>query len=344
VSCTDEPEEAAHGTRTRPEPERFRSPARKSRGRRVLRPDQAEWAWFARYYDAVTRPLRRLRHDVVDASGVLPGARVLDVATGTGAQALAFAGVASEVVGVDLPEAMLAIARRKNAPAHVAFMRADATCLPFPAGRFDVTCVSFALHEMPASVRDRVVREMARVTRHGGTIVVVDYALPAGRIASALALRLVSLYERPHYAEFVRSDLPALLEGIGIAVRADRRALLGNARIVVGDKVTCARHDHRHDCTRAGRRPGRRRDHRAACRHRDETALACAPSRSRRSAPVVGRTTAGTPDRSRCMRGVTRAREGNLIDHTLHYRSFGDRCREQSRPRPQDSINRPPAP
>jgi len=200
--------------------------------------NESVYAWFARYYDVLTRPLRRLRREVVEAAGLPPSARVLDVATGTGAQALAFAGTAAEVVGIDLSEAMLSAARRKNPPTHVSFVRADATDLPFPAERFDVTCISFALHEMPASVRGRVIREMARATRHGGTVVVVDYALPAGRLASALAFRLVRLYERDHYAEFVRSDLPALLEGAGIAVRTDRRALLGNVRIVVGDKVT----------------------------------------------------------------------------------------------------------
>ena len=200
--------------------------------------NRSVYGWFARYYDAVTRPLRGLRHQVVTLANVPPDAHVLDVATGTGAQALAFAHHATEVIGVDINEAMLATARRKRRPAHVTFVQADATSLPFPPGRFDVTCVSFGLHEMPPSIRDRVVREMARVTRHAGTIVVVDYALPANRVLSALAFRLVRLYERDHYAEFVRSDLPALLEGVGIVVRIDRRAILGNVRILVGDKVT----------------------------------------------------------------------------------------------------------
>lgn len=216
-------------------PSASESPPASSDVRAYYARNRAVYAWFAGYYDAITRPLRRLRRQVVEAAAVRPGARVLDVATGTGAQALAFAGTAAEVIGVDLSEAMLAVARCKHRPAHVSFVPADATCLPFPAGGFDVTCVSFALHEMPGSVRERVVREMVRVTRHGGTVVVVDYGLPAGRLASALAVRLVALYERDHYVEFVRSDLPALLERAGIAVRTDRRALLGNVRIVVGE-------------------------------------------------------------------------------------------------------------
>ncbi|KAB2898659.1 MAG: methyltransferase domain-containing protein [Kofleriaceae bacterium] len=199
--------------------------------------NRAEWAWFSRYYDAVTRPLRQLRGEVVAAVAAPPGSRILDVATGTGEQALAFAPGASEVIGLDMSEAMLAIARRKERPPNVDFVLGDAAQLPFPAGRFDVACISFALHEMPPSIRDQVVREMARVTRHGGTLAIVDYALPPGRIVRSIIPRLIGLYERPYYAAFVRSDLPALLEGAGVAVRSDRRAFWGNARILVGDKV-----------------------------------------------------------------------------------------------------------
>jgi demethylmenaquinone methyltransferase/2-methoxy-6-polyprenyl-1,4-benzoquinol methylase len=205
--------------------------------RRYYAVNRAEWAWFARYYDAITRPMRRLRREVVEAVAAPPNARVLDVATGTGEQAVAFAPVAAEVIGLDMSEAMLAIARRKPRPPNVDFVLGDAAQLPFPAARFDVACISFALHEMPPSIRERVIREMARVTRHGGTLAAVDYALPAGPIARAVIPRLIGLYERPYYAAFVRSNLAALLEGVGVAVRTDRRALWGNARILVGDKV-----------------------------------------------------------------------------------------------------------
>lgn len=204
--------------------------------RRYYAVNRAEWAWFARYYDTVTRPMRRLRREVVEAVGVVPSARILDVATGTGEQALAFAARAAEVIGLDMSEAMLAIARRKPRPPNLEFVLGDAARLPYPDGRFDICCISFALHEMPPSIRDRVVREMARVTRPGGVLAIVDYALPPGRIARMIVPRLVGLYERPYYAEFVRSDVAALLESVGVTTRTERRALWGNARILVGDK------------------------------------------------------------------------------------------------------------
>jgi tRNA/tmRNA/rRNA uracil-C5-methylase (TrmA/RlmC/RlmD family) len=73
---------------------------------------------FAPFYDAVALPLRKLRHEVTEMVDLGPDARVLDVATGTGSQALAFAAKAREVVGIDLSEAMLRVARRKNRFTH----------------------------------------------------------------------------------------------------------------------------------------------------------------------------------------------------------------------------------
>jgi hypothetical protein len=45
--------------------------------------------------------------------------------------------------------------------------------------------------------------------------------------------RLVKLYERDHYAEFVRSDWHALLQDAGLEVRDDRALLRGNARVLI---------------------------------------------------------------------------------------------------------------
>lgn len=194
------------------------------------------YAIFARFYDAVAFPLRRLRHEVASMVHLRPDSRLLDVATGTGAQAFAFADKAGEVVGIDLSGAMLRIARRKNRFPNVTFLEADATALPFADASFDAACVSFALHEMPSSIREQVIREMARVTMPCGTIIVVDYALPPNRVASALAFHIVKLYERDHYATFVKSDLAPLLESTGIEVLDQRSMLFGLAKVIVGRK------------------------------------------------------------------------------------------------------------
>jgi len=187
------------------------------------------WRLLAPFYDMIVFPLKRLRRDVAKLAGVGPGSRVLDVATGTGAQALAFAETGAEVVGIDLSESMLRIARRKAHSRNVAFRVADASELPFRNACFDVCCVSFGLHEMPVSVRQQALLDMARVTKENGKLVIVDYALPENPFASTLIYHLVKLYERDNYAEFVRSDLHAMLDRAGLAARTEARVAPGAA-------------------------------------------------------------------------------------------------------------------
>ncbi|MBK7580103.1 MAG: methyltransferase domain-containing protein [Myxococcales bacterium] len=199
---------------------------------------QRAYAIFAYVYDAVVFPFQRLRQTVADTAAVPPDARLLDVATGTGAQAFAFARKAREVVGIDLSRAMLRVARRKNRFANVAFEEADAADMPFADESFDASCVSFALHEMPASVRQRVLGEMARVTAPGGSLIVVDYALPRNRVVRFFGCHLIELFEHATYASFVRSDLDAALQQANIAPLAHRSALAGLAKITVGRRGT----------------------------------------------------------------------------------------------------------
>lgn len=192
------------------------------------------WSLFAPFYDAVVfLPLYGLRRRVAGMVTLGQGSRVLDVATGTGGQARAFAELGQQVVGVDLSEAMLRIASRKNHLPNISFVLADGARLPFADSSFDATCVSFALHEMPATVRDRVLQEMARVTRPGAQIIIVDYGLPKGRVARCLVFQAGKAYEGQHYAHFVEADLVAVLAAARIHVIAKHVVLKGSARIWV---------------------------------------------------------------------------------------------------------------
>lgn len=191
---------------------------------------------FAPFYDFVTFPIWKLRREVAMMVTIDARSRVLDMATGTGAQARAFAEKGGQVVGVDLSEPMLRIARRKNRFPNLMFRQADATNLPFGDASFDISCISFALHEMPSSIRERTLAEIARATKPGGTILVVDYGPPRTGFGRVLHW-LVKLYERDHYVDFIRSDLRVLLEQMGIAVRDERTRLLGAVRIMTGTRL-----------------------------------------------------------------------------------------------------------
>lgn len=101
--------------------------------------------------------------------------RVLEVATGPGHVALAFAPLSREVVGIDLTEAPLKIAERRRSERRIAnarFQLADADRIPFGDAEFDIVVCRFAVHhfEDPA----RVIGEMARVCRTGGIVAIED--------------------------------------------------------------------------------------------------------------------------------------------------------------------------
>ena len=115
--------------------------------------------------------IRRL----VASAGLMGNERVLDIATGPGYIAEAFAREAREVIGVDLTAAMLAIGEertKQNGLSNVSFRIGDAQNLPFERENFDVVVCRLALHHMQEP--GRVVGEMTRVCRAGGTVLVED--------------------------------------------------------------------------------------------------------------------------------------------------------------------------
>src|SRR4030042_1286840 len=114
---------------------------------------------LAPFYDIVTMPFSRVRDKVVNFANARKGSKLLDIATGTGKQAFAFAKKGYDVIGIDLSEAMLKVANKKNKYENVKFEVADATNLPFENNSFDVSCVSFALHDMIPSIREKALKE-----------------------------------------------------------------------------------------------------------------------------------------------------------------------------------------
>ncbi|MEM7345442.1 MAG: methyltransferase domain-containing protein, partial [Chloroflexota bacterium] len=106
-----------------------------------------------------------------DAADLQPGQRVLDVACGTGVLARTAAGrveVGGQVVGVDINEGMLAVAKQK-AP-HITWWHGPAENLPFEDNSFDAVISQFGL--MFFEDRQEALKEMMRVLRPGGKLAV----------------------------------------------------------------------------------------------------------------------------------------------------------------------------
>ncbi len=189
---------------------------------------------LAPFYDFVATPILRVRKQVVDFASAKIGAKVLDVATGTGKQAVAFARRSYDVTAIDISDDMLRIALKKNKYPNLNFIPADATMLPFESSKFDVSTISFALHDMPATIREKVLKEMVRVTKPTGLIVIVDYALPRNTIGRFFIYNVVRLYEGKTYRDFIRSDLKGLLSEAGIQVKEELSVVLGGGRVLKG--------------------------------------------------------------------------------------------------------------
>jgi SAM-dependent methyltransferase len=163
---------------------------------------------------------------LVDAAGVGPGQRVLDVACGTGivartaAARLAGSGV---VVGTDLNEAMLAVAARV-APA-IEWRLADAAHQPFDDGAFDVVLCQAALMFVP----DRVaaLREMGRTAVDGGTVAVQVWDRLAGQPAYGPLVAAAARHAGPEAVDLLSSywvagdhdDLRGWFASAGLTVR-----------------------------------------------------------------------------------------------------------------------------
>ena len=145
-------------------------------------PDTQVRAMFdriARVYDRMNSVMtagmhHRWRERAADLARVGPGSIALDVATGTGDLAVELARRGAEVTGVDFAPAMLELARQK-APG-LAFEEGDALELRHADASFDAVTVGFGARNL--SDLDRGLAEMARVTKPGGRVVVLEITTP----------------------------------------------------------------------------------------------------------------------------------------------------------------------
>lgn len=156
---------------------------------------QALFAAIARRYDRLNDlqsfGLHRCwKRRMVRLSAAGPGTRALDVCCGTGDIAFLLATTGAAVVGLDFSEAMLAVARERAArwqpnfsaegsgtpPRPPQFIRADALRLPFPDDTFDVVTIGYGLRNL--ADRETGLREMRRVARPGGRMLILDFGKP----------------------------------------------------------------------------------------------------------------------------------------------------------------------
>lgn len=151
---------------------------------------------IAARYDLVNRVIslgidQSWRRKTVRALQLARGHRVLDLATGTADLAIQVARTepGATVVGLDPSAKMLDVGRdkvvRAALEARVELVQGDAQALPFPENSFDSVCIAFGIRNVPD--RAKALREMARVTRPGGRIAILELSEPRSGLLGALA-------------------------------------------------------------------------------------------------------------------------------------------------------------
>jgi ubiquinone/menaquinone biosynthesis C-methylase UbiE len=126
---------------------------------------------------------RVFREHLARLAHLVAGESVLDIGCGTGTLAIVAkreVGAGGKVFGIDASPAMIARATSKAAKAgiDVSFENAVAEALPFPDAQFDVVLSTLMLHHLPRKVRQQCVREIRRVLKPQGRVLVVDFGAP----------------------------------------------------------------------------------------------------------------------------------------------------------------------
>jgi ubiquinone/menaquinone biosynthesis C-methylase UbiE len=160
---------------------------------------------------------RDFREKVLDISRLSAGEAVLDVGCGTGTLAIAAkhrVGDNGTVCGLDASPEMLARAQKKAKKdgVEVAFQNGVVESMPFADGQFDLVLSTVMLHHLPSKARLECAREMRRVVKPSGRVLVVDFDSTANEKKG-----FISRLHRGHGHVTLR-NLAALLQEAGLQV------------------------------------------------------------------------------------------------------------------------------
>ena len=151
----------------------------------------------------------------MQAAGAGPDDTVLDVACGPGLLACAFARVARHAVGIDITPAMLDQARKtqqQQGLENLTWQLGDVSSLPYPAEHFSIVACRFVFHHLLEPLT--VLKEMKRVCKRGGRLVVSDMAPAAGKADALNAME--RLRDPSHARAMPLEELQSLFAQAGL--------------------------------------------------------------------------------------------------------------------------------
>jgi len=195
-----------------------------------------EYQYSAKLYDPILSPwIRPIRHKITAIVKQQGDRQILDVCCGTGEQLKIFKEQGIEGRGIDLSEAMLAVAQK--GPGGVDCTLGDATEMAYGDQSFDLVMTTFALHEKSHKSARKIIEEMVRLTDKGGDMIIVDYELSnkTSRFYKMLIYLIEWIAGGDHYRNFKaylhKGGLSALLQDMPL--EEVRRYYFGKHSIVM---------------------------------------------------------------------------------------------------------------
>src|ERR1043166_3050522 len=166
------------------------------------------WRSAASCYDSFAAATALFIDPLLQAANLQPGARVLDIACGTGIATAAAAKLGARVTGADFSPEMLPEARRRH-PA-LAFETADAEALPFADASFDAVIANFGIHHVERP--QRAIAEARRGVARGGTFAFTFWASAQENTAWRLIRDAIAAHGRAEVAMPAGNDAHATPE------------------------------------------------------------------------------------------------------------------------------------
>lgn len=149
--------------------------------------------------------------------------KILDLCTGTATSVIAVAKNKTKVqiIGIDLSDNMLKVAKSKVKEAglkNVRLYKMDATKLKFKDNCFDKILISLVLHELDEELADKVIMEAKRVLKDDGEIIIAEWET-SKQFLKKLLFMPIHYLEPKSYRKFIKKDLYSYFKNYGLIIR-----------------------------------------------------------------------------------------------------------------------------
>jgi ubiquinone/menaquinone biosynthesis C-methylase UbiE len=174
--------------------------------------------WLTPLYDPLTKffGLAKVKEKLIANSKISEGQRVLDIGCGTGTllQMIRQTEPNTELVGLDGDPKILQIAKEKTKNLNIRFDQAMAYELPYPDASYDRVLSSLVFHHLSTTNKQRAFREILRVLRPGGLMVIADFGPAQNRLRKFLTNLLKRI---GHISDNLEGLLPVFAKNAGFA-------------------------------------------------------------------------------------------------------------------------------